>query len=105
MDLNSTKIFVHVVQKGSFTAAAAQLKVPIATVSRRVSELEKSLNVRLLERSTRHLRLTEAGATLFDYALRGLQEMDAGLLALQDKEAELKGCLRLSLPPHFKPWW
>jgi len=105
MDLNSVKIFVHVIEKGSFTAAANYLKIPIATVSRRVSELEGSLNVRLLERSTRRLRLTEAGITLYDFSKRGLAEMDAGLLALQERENDLKGVLRLSLPPNFEPWW
>ncbi len=105
MDLNSVELFVRVVQKGSFSAASRHTGVPVATVSRRVSELERSLDVRLLERSTRHLRLTGAGSTLYDFASRGLQEMDAGVLALQSRESELRGALRLSLPPNFEPWW
>lgn len=105
MDLNSAALFVKVVQKGSFSAAARHTGVPVATVSRRVSELEQALGVRLLERSTRQLRLTGAGSTLFEFVSRGLQEMDAGILALQDRESELRGLLRLSLPPNFEPWW
>ncbi|VAW43915.1 Transcriptional regulator, LysR family, partial [hydrothermal vent metagenome] len=62
MDLNSTRIFVNVVIKGSFSAAASFMAVPVATVSRRIASLESALGVRLLERSTRKLRLTEAGA-------------------------------------------
>lgn len=105
MDLNSVELFVKVVQKGSFSAASRTAGVPVATVSRRVSELEKSLGVRLLERSTRQLRLTGAGTTLYEFVSRGLQEMQAGELALQNRESELKGLLRLSLPPNFEPWW
>ncbi len=105
MDLNSVELFVRVVQKGSFSAASRFSGVPVATVSRRVNELERSLGVRLLERSTRRLRLTGAGSTLYDFVSRGLEEMDAGALALQNRESELKGTLRLSLPPNFEPWW
>ncbi|VAW60619.1 Transcriptional regulator, LysR family [hydrothermal vent metagenome] len=105
MDLNAVELFVRVVQKGSFSAASRSTGVPVATVSRKVSELEQSLGARLLERSTRHQRLTGAGSTLYEFASRGLEEMDAGALALQNREAELRGTLRLSLPPDFEPWW
>lgn len=105
MDLNSAKVFVSVVEHGGFTAAAKALNMPISTVSRRVAELELSLNIRLLERSTRQIRLTESGSTLFHFISRGLVEMEAGLLALQERETELKGVLKLSTPPNFEPWW
>ena len=105
MDLNSARIFVNVVARGSFTGAAKFMGVPVATVSRRVAELESSLNVRLLERSTRKLRLTEAGATLYEFVSRGVEEMDAGLLALSEKEQDLRGRLRFSMPPSFEPMW
>jgi len=105
MDLNSARIFINVVDKGSFSSAAKLMGIPVATVSRRVAELESSLDVRLLERSTRKLRLTEAGATLYEYIFRGVEEMDAGLLALSEKEQDLKGRLRLSIPPSFEPMW
>ena len=105
MDLNSARIFAQVAAKGSFSAAAKFLGIPIATVSRRVAELEESLNVRLLERSTRKLRLTEAGSTLYGFVARGVEEMDAGLLALTEAERDLRGRLRLSMPPSFEPMW
>lgn len=79
--------------------------IPVATVSRRVADLESSLDVRLLERSTRKLRLTDAGATLYEYATRGVEEMDAGRLALLEQEQQLKGRLRLSMPPTYEPMW
>jgi len=105
VDLNSARIFVNVVAKGSFSSAAKFIRVPVATVSRRVAQLESSLNVRLLERSTRKLRLTEAGATLYEFVSRGVEEMDAGLLALLEKEQDLRGRLRFSMPPSFEPMW
>jgi len=105
MDLNSAKIFTQVVAKGSFSAAAKFSGIPVATVSRRVAELEKSLNVSLLERSTRRLRLTEAGSILYDFISRGVEEMDAGLLALKEQEKDLRGNLRFSMPPAFEPMW
>jgi len=77
--------------------------IPVATVSRRVAELESSLDVRLLERTTRKLRLTEAGAILYEFVSRGVEEMNAGLLALSEQEQNLKGHVRLSLPPSYDP--
>lgn len=105
MDLNSARIFAHVAAKGSFSAAAKSMGIPVATASRRVAELESSLNVRLLERSTRKLRLTEAGAALYGYVSRAIEEMDAGVLALTEAERDLRGRLRLSMPPSFEPMW
>jgi len=105
MDLNSTRMFVNVVTKGSFSAAASFMATPVATVSRRIAALESALGVRLLERSTRKLRLTEAGEILYEFASRGLEEMNAGLLALSEQQQNLNGRLRLSLPPNFEPMW
>ncbi|VAW85269.1 Transcriptional regulator, LysR family, partial [hydrothermal vent metagenome] len=85
--------------------AASFMAVPVATVSRRIASLESALGVRLLERSTRKLRLTEAGAILYEFTSRGLEEMDAGLLALSEQQQNLKGRLRLSLPPNFESMW
>ena len=61
-DLNSLVIFAKVVEAKSFSEAARRLKMPVSTVSRRVADLEEQLGVRLLERSTRSLRLTDVGA-------------------------------------------
>lgn len=105
MNLNSARIFANVVARGSFSSASRLMGIPVATVSRRVAELESSLGVRLLERSTRKLRLTEAGATLYGFVSRGVEEMDAGRLALSEKEQDLRGRLRFSMPPGFEPMW
>lgn len=105
IDLNSLYIFVKVIERGSFTAASEHTNIPVATVSRRVKELEESLNLRLIERSTRRIRLTESGQILYDFAIRAVEEIEAGQMALQDKETDLKGKLRISAPPSFEPWY
>jgi molybdenum-dependent DNA-binding transcriptional regulator ModE len=69
-DLNSLVLFTKVVEAGSFSEAARRLKMPISTVSRRIAELEDQLGVRLLERSTLNLRLTELGAKVLEHAVR-----------------------------------
>ena len=69
-DLNSLAIFAKVVEAKGFSEAARRLKMPISTVSRRVAELEDQLGVRLLERSTRNVRLTDVGAEVLEHAQR-----------------------------------
>lgn len=105
IDLNSARIFACVVKRGSFSGASLDMGIPIATVSRRVSELENSLKFKLLERSTRCLRLTDAGAVLYEHISRGVEEVDAGLQILTETEENLKGTIRLSTPPVFEPIW
>lgn len=103
MDLNSAALFVKVVQYGSFSETARRTNTPVATVSRWIADLEKDLGVRLLERSTRRLRMTQAGTTFYEYAARGLEAFETGLSILEDQQQELTGTLRLSLPPAFLP--
>jgi len=98
-DLNAMALFVKVVEHKSFSAASRRLGVPISTVSRKVSDLEKTLGVRLLERSTRQLRLTELGQDYYAYCRRGLEEIETGTLMLSERQAEISGTLRLSVPP------
>lgn len=105
MDLNAVQMFVHVVQTGSLSAAAARLQQPLPTLSRRIRELERQLNVQLLERSVRGTRLTDAGARLYEHAVRGIETLADAEQAVVSDQARLKGRLRLSLPPAFEPWW
>ena len=67
-DFNGLVIFAAVAEAKSFSEAARRLKMPLASVSRRVADLEHELGVKLLERSTRNLRLTEVGTEVLEYA-------------------------------------
>ncbi len=75
-DLNDMMIFLAVIEAGSFTLAADRLGMPKANVSRKVSRLEKNLNVILLERSTRSQHLTEAGRRYLAHCKRIHTELD-----------------------------
>jgi DNA-binding transcriptional LysR family regulator len=68
--LDAMQVFVTVVDAGSLSAAARQLEQPLATVSRKVAELESYLGVQLLQRSTRHVALTEAGRSYVEACRR-----------------------------------
>jgi DNA-binding transcriptional LysR family regulator len=74
--LEAMKILLQVVRTGSFSAASKQSGIPLATVSRKVNELEKHLGTRLLTRTTRKVELTDTGATYAASAKRILEEVD-----------------------------
>ena len=73
-DFNQMRVFVEVVRRGGFAAAARSLGMPRSTVSRWVQELERRLGVRLLQRTTRNVELTEIGAGYYE---RGAKAVDA----------------------------
>ena len=98
-DLNSLAVFAKVVEAASFSEAARRLKMPISTVSRRIAELEDQLGVRLLERSTRNLRLTELGAEVLEYAIRSAELNDAVESIVSNRRSDVRGTLRLSAMP------
>ncbi|MBZ3695234.1 LysR family transcriptional regulator [Phyllobacterium calauticae] len=105
MDLNAVQMFVMVVRTGSLTAAAERLQIPLPTLSRRIRELERELKVQLLERSVRGAKLTASGMRLYEHAGRSIEVLGESMEAVMGDQAQLRGLLRLSLPPSFKPWW
>ncbi len=98
-DLNSLLVFAAVAEAKSFSQAARRLGMPVSTVSRRVAELEDQLGVRLLERSTRSLRLTDVGAEVLDYAQQTAEVSDAVDSLVSNRVSEVTGTLRVSCPP------
>ena len=91
-------ILVAVVEAGSFSAASRQLKIPLATVSRKVGELESHLRTRLLHRSTRQLSLTEAGQSYVAACRRILDEVGEAERAASGEYATPKGELVITAP-------
>jgi DNA-binding transcriptional LysR family regulator len=100
-DLNALVIFAKVVEAKSFSEAARRLRMPVSTVSRRVAELEDELGVRLLDRSTRALRLTDLGSEVLEHAQRSAEASEAVECIVSDQQSEVTGTLRLSAPPNI----
>ena len=98
-DLNSLMIFAKVVEANSFSEAARRLKMPTSTVSRRVADLEDQLGVRLLERSTRSLRLTDIGSEVLEHAQHSAELSEAVDNIASNHLSNVSGVLRLSAPP------
>ena len=96
--LESMSVLLAVSEAGSISAASRKLKVPLATISRRVSELEAHLNVRLLMRSNRQIVLTSAGRSFVAASRRILQELDDAEREVSGEQKILKGELVLSAP-------
>ena len=101
MDLNDVLTFARVVRAGSFTAAARELGVQKSSVSRRVSALEEHLGARLLQRTTRALRLTDEGRVFYDHCQRALAELQDAEEALGGMGARPRGLLRITAPLSF----
>ena len=95
-DLNALIIFAKVVEAKSFSEAARRLGMPISTVSRRVAELEDQLGVRLLDRSTRNLRLTDLGTEVLEQATRSVEINEAVESIVTNQLPNVTGTLRLS---------
>lgn len=104
MDLNRAQTFARVVEDGGFTAAARSLRVPKSSVSRAVALLEEELGVRLLQRSTRQVTLTEAGRVFYEGASRALAGLEDARAAVGDLQATLTGTVRVTAPPDAGTW-
>src|SRR5437763_15595417 len=98
-DLNALMIFARVIEASSFSEAARRLRMPVSTVSRRIADLEDELGVRLLERSTRSLRLTDVGSEVLEHAQRCAELSEAVDDLVSHQLSNVSGTLRLSAPP------
>jgi DNA-binding transcriptional LysR family regulator len=95
MDLSDIKTFLRVVQRKSFSAAAAEMNVSQSTVSKHVARLEETLGVQLLHRSTQQLSLTEAGADFYGRATGIVAELEEAQQAAAALASGAKGSLRV----------
>jgi DNA-binding transcriptional LysR family regulator len=99
IDLNLVAVFARVVETGSFTAAGAALGIPKSSASRAVLRLEESLGVRLLQRTTRKLTLTEAGERYLAEVRGPLGRLAEASSEVSDMGREPRGVVRVSTAP------
>ena len=99
--LTGITVFTQVVDARSFSAAAAELGISKSLASRQVTALERSLSVKLLNRSTRKLSLTNAGAVFYGHCTTILQEADAARRRVSQMQAEPAGVVKLTATPAF----
>lgn len=97
-DWNDLFYFASVVEKGGFAAAARALGIPKSRLSRRVAELEQRLGVRLLQRTTRRLALTDVGERFLQHCQTMLEAASAAQAVVQEAQAAPQGRLRVSCP-------
>lgn len=98
LNLTALRAFRAVVKEGSFSAAAASLRTPKSTLSKRVADLEADLGVRLIERTTRQMRITAEGEVLAARADRLLGEAEDIRRALGEAGGDPRGHLRIAVP-------
>jgi DNA-binding transcriptional LysR family regulator len=99
--LANLESFLRSAELGSFSAAARRLALTPAAVSRNVAMLEKNLGVRLFQRSTRKLTLTEAGERFLSEIRDHVEALQAAIAGASSESAEPAGVLKVSMSPHF----
>lgn len=98
MDYNDIPLFLHVVESGGFTAAARALGREKSAVSRSVTRLEDELGVRLLQRTTRKLALTDAGQAFYDRVRGAVAGVDEAASAVRELGSAPRGLVRVTAP-------
>lgn len=95
-NLNDMLFFVRAIDCGGFAAAARLLDVPKSTVSKRVAELEKRLDARLIHRSSRSFVLTDVGREVYEHARAAVTEVEAAESAVKRRRSEPSGVVRIT---------
>lgn len=103
LDFTTLKVFIAVVDRDSFVGASKALEMPTSNVSRCISQLEEKLNLQLIERSTRHMKLTQAGQLLYARAKPLLEALEQTESELTQGQVQLKGPLRICIPNEIGP--
>lgn len=96
-ELQKIRAFIDVVENGSFSAAARRQDVSISSIARRVAALEDDLGVRLINRNTRRLSVTEAGEVYYRRTQDALRDLDSARVEATSYQSSVKGVLRVSL--------
>lgn len=99
--LTSIRVFREVAEAGSFVKAAERLNFSTAMTSKHIAGLERELNVRLLNRTTRHLSLTEAGSVYYGQCCEALDILQAAESAVGAQRSQPQGVLKVSAPGWF----
>jgi DNA-binding transcriptional LysR family regulator len=96
MDLNDLALFTRVVERGSFTAAAKAIDVPKSSVTRGIARLERALNVRLIQRTTRQRGLTDAGRELYERVRGAVEVLEEATETVREHGHEPAGVVRVT---------
>ena len=102
-DVTTLQAFECAARHGSFTQAAHELNLTQSAVSRQIKDLEEQLGVRLIERSTRKLAITDIGQSFYERCEAVLSGVEAAEAVVAVAKAEPAGTVRLSMPPGFAP--
>jgi DNA-binding transcriptional LysR family regulator len=100
-DTEDFAIFVRVVELGSLSAAGRDMRLSAAVVSNRIARLEKDVGTRLLNRTTRHVSLTEEGSSYYDHCVVILNELEQAESAITSVNAEPRGPIKITAPTVF----
>lgn len=98
-DLRELQAFIAVAEKLSFRVAAEELHLSAPALSRRIDKLETTLDVKLLERSTRHVELTNVGRVFLEHARSALGELEGAMLGISDLAAKRSGVVTVACVP------
>ncbi|WP_415905739.1 LysR substrate-binding domain-containing protein [Neptuniibacter sp. QD48_55] len=101
MNLNDVRLFIQVIEHNGFTAAADKLGIQKSTISRRITQLEDDLGLRLLQRTTRKLNLTADGQNFYERCLPLFSELEDIENHVTSTQGEPKGRLRITMPPEI----
>jgi len=100
-DLNGMMLFTAVVRANGFSQAARDIGQPKSTISRKVAQLEEELGVRLLQRDSRNISLTQIGALFFQHCETISQEIEAAKAIIENTHSDISGSLRIAIPVSF----
>ncbi|MBC7792219.1 MAG: LysR family transcriptional regulator [Clostridia bacterium] len=100
-NVGTLRLFIRLCELGTFSAAARELRVKQSTASKWIAELERSLSTTLIERTTRSMRITDAGRRLYAKAVEIVAAVDAVAGEISQQQAEPSGRVRMSVPVVF----